>query len=228
MCKHENNIKVYTTLIHEEWSESDYKSMLEILPASIQDKVEAEERWEEKYGVLARKLILLYGMIDHGIDVNEIFDHIQRMPSGKPYIVDTPNFSIANDGAAVVCAMSYNSILGIDIERTKPVNLNDFRDDMTYMEWREIYSDMIPLRRFYEFWTIKESVMKAEGDISLRDPKDIFIRPDVAFCNEKYWYIHPLEIDYYGYVSFLVISNPYPEIQTIEVDLLKEFSTQTH
>lgn len=54
MSKHENNIKVYTTLIHEEWSESDYKSMLEILPASIQDKVEAEERWEEKYGVLAR------------------------------------------------------------------------------------------------------------------------------------------------------------------------------
>lgn len=228
MSKHKNNIKVYTTLIENEWSEEEYKSLLNFLPESVQKKVEAEETWEERYGVLARKLMFFHGMWEHGTDTNEIFDHIQRMPSGKPYIVDAPNFSIANDGAAIVCAMSNDSTLGIDIERTKPVNLNDFRDSMTYLEWREIYSDMIPLRRFYEFWTIKESVIKAEGDIKLQDPKDIFIRPDVAFCNEKYWYIHPLEIDYYGYVAFLVISNPHPEIITEEIDLLKVFESHIH
>ena len=214
-----NQIKVYTTNVSERWSEEVFERMMNTIPKDLQDRVLKEETWEEQHGSLARKLMLWHGMKEIGANMNDLFESLQFTDSGKPYIVDAPHFSLANDGAVAVCAISETCVLGIDIERMKPLNLSEYRDMMTYLEWREIYSSMIPLQRFYEYWTIKESVIKADGEFKQEDIKEIYIQPDVAFCNAKYWYIYPAELEYYGYVSFLVSSNPHADVEVIEVDL---------
>ena len=193
--------------------------MMKLLPESLQKLVLEEEGWEDQHGNLARKLMLWYGMDQMGADMNDLFDCVQFTDTGKPFIIEAPHFSLANDGGVAVCAISETSVLGIDVERMKPLNLSDYRDAMTYLEWREIYSHMIPLRRFYEFWTIKESVIKADGTQKNPDIKEIYIQPDSAFFNAQDWYINPIEFDYYGYVSIMVSSNPHADVELEHVDL---------
>lgn len=214
-----NIIQVYATRIEEQWPEGEFDRLMKIIPADLQERVMKESGWENQYGSLARKLMLWHGMKEMGHDIDHLFEDLQFSKTGKPYIAGAPHFSLANDGAVAVCALSETSILGIDLERLKPINLTDYREKMTFLEWREIYSHVIPLRRFYEFWTIKESVIKADGELEFNDLKEIYIQPDVAFCNAKYWYINPVEIEYYGYLSFMVCSSPHAEIEITEVDL---------
>jgi 4'-phosphopantetheinyl transferase len=218
-----NNIHVYTTQIIEPWPQEVFDRMMNIIPKDLQLKVMEEEGWEDQHGSLARKLMLWHGMEEIGANMSDLFESLEFTKSGKPFIVDAPHFSLANDGAVAACAISEESILGIDVERLKPLNLSDYREEMTYLEWREIYSHMIPLRRFYEFWTIKESVIKADGQLENVDIKEIYIQPDIAFCNAKNWYIHPAELEYYGYISFMVSSNPHADLEVIDIDLLEIF-----
>lgn len=218
-----NNIKVFTTEITEPWSEDVFERLMKIIPEELRVKVLGEKGWENQHGSLARKLLLWHGMKECGANINDLFGTLKFTKTGKPYIVDAPHFNLANDGAVAICAISKTSILGCDIERLKPLNLSDYRDRMTYLEWREIYSHILPLRRFYEFWAIKESVIKADGELEHKDLKDIYIRPDIAFCDAKYWYISPIELEYYGYVAFLVSSNPHADVEVIEIDLPQVF-----
>lgn len=218
-----NSIAIYTTKIEEPWPEKVFNSLLQLIPATLRSKVLQESGWENQHGSLARKLLLWYGMKELNTDMSDLFESIQYEETGKPYIVDAPNFSVANDEAVAVCALSKSSVLGVDIERQKPINLSDYREQMTYAEWREIYSHVIPLRRFYEFWTIKESVLKADKFMRNFDLKEIFIQPDVAICHGKYWYINPLETEYYGYVGHVVSSLPHAELTFSEIDLLEAF-----
>jgi 4'-phosphopantetheinyl transferase len=218
-----NRVNVYVTNISEEWKEGEFDRLMQIIPQELRLKVLEEKGWQNQYGSLARKLMLWHGMRDMSVDMNDLFESVQYTKSGKPFIVDAPNFSLANDGAVALCAISKDGVIGADIERLKPINLTDYRELMTFLEWREIYSHMVPLRRFYEFWTIKESVMKADGNIKNADLKEIYIQPDVAFYNAKNWYVNPIETDFYGYVSFLVSSMPHIDIEVIELDLRELF-----
>jgi 4'-phosphopantetheinyl transferase len=214
-----NIIKVYSTQIAEQWDKETFDRLMNVIPKDLQDRVLAEKGWENQHGSLARKLMLWHAMSEIGADMSDLFECLEFTESGKPFIVDAPNFSLANDGAVAVCAISETSILGIDVERLKPINLSDYREEMTYLEWREIYSHIIPLRRFYEFWTIKESVLKADGEMVGGDIKEIYIQPDVAFFNAKNWYIYPAELEYYGYINFLVCSNPHADVEVIDVNI---------
>lgn len=223
MAPTHNIVQVYCTHITEPWEQKEFDRLLGLLSAEMQKSVLMETGWEEQYGNMARKLLLLHGLKKASFDLKEPLQQIQYTPTGKPYIPNAPNFSAANDGTVAVCALSSTSVLGIDVERIKPTNLADFREKLTFLEWREIYSDIIPLRRFYEIWTIKESVIKADGEAGKSKIKDIFVQPDVAFCNAKYWYINPVELDCYGYLSFMVCSAPHAEIEIVNVDLRQAF-----
>lgn len=218
-----NTIKVYTTQVSDQWSDETFNALMEIIPEDLRRRVREEKNWENQHGSLARKLMLWHGMNEMGANMNDLFECLEFTKSGKPYIIDAPHFSLANDGAVAVCAISESSVLGIDIERLKPLNLSDYREKMTYLEWREIYSHMIPLRRFYEFWTIKESVLKADGDQENVDIKEIYIQPDIAFLNAQNWYINPIDIEYYGHICFMVASNPHADIEVIDVDIPELF-----
>ena len=218
-----NKIHIYTSQIESPWPVEVFQKMMQLIPAELQEKVLSEVGWEKQYGSLARKLLLWHGMNVLETDMNDLFECLEYEPSGKPFIVDAPHFSLANDESVAVCALSNHSVLGVDIERQKPVDLSQFREQMTYKEWREIYSHVIPLRRFYEFWTIKESVLKADKMMDRFDLKEIFIDPDVAFCHGNYWYINPIETTYYGYICHVVSSLPHAEIIYEEIDLLDIF-----
>jgi len=92
-----------------------------------------------------------------------------RRSKGKPYSIDNPTlfFNMSHSGKLVVIAFSLKGELGIDVEQIRP--LPDL-DDMIARNFtpREIkFINAQPdekINRFFRFWTIKESYLKAIGE----------------------------------------------------------------
>ena len=92
-----------------------------------------------------------------------------RRKKGKPYSIDNPNlnFNISNSGKAAVIAFSYDSEVGIDIEQIR--HLPDLDElitrNFTTSEIKFITAKAEEkVRRFFRFWTVKESYLKAIGE----------------------------------------------------------------
>ena len=92
-----------------------------------------------------------------------------RKKKGKPYSIDNPNlnFNISNSGKTAVIAFSYDSEVGIDIEQIR--HLPDLDElitrNFTSREIKFITAKAEEkVRRFFRFWTVKESYLKAIGE----------------------------------------------------------------
>ncbi len=94
---------------------------------------------------------------------------IGRRKKGKPYSIDDPGlyFNMSNSGKLVTIAFSRDTELGIDIEHIRPL------PDLDEMIIRNFTSREIRfingkseerITRFFRFWTIKESYLKAIGE----------------------------------------------------------------
>jgi len=107
-----------------------------------------------------------------------------RRRKGKPYSIDDPGlyFNMSNSGEFVVIAFSRDSEIGIDIEQIRPlhdldemINRNFTRSEIKYINSRPEER----INRFFRFWTIKESFLKAIGE-------GMRLRPDnLEFAIEK-------------------------------------------
>ena len=99
-----------------------------------------------------------------------------RSRKGKPYSMDDPQlyFNMSNSGSLVTIAFSFDGEIGVDIEQIRP--LSDLDDlitkNFTSSEIKFIHSKPEErIRRFFRFWTIKESYLKALGE-GMRLPPD--------------------------------------------------------
>lgn len=109
--------------------------------------------------VLARTMIAA----QIGIPVEEIRVNYDRF--GKPELLSLNVFyNLAHCGDRVACALG-SVRLGIDLEQIR--NLHSFEEIckkvLTPREQRAIESAEDRLERFFEFWTLKESYVKATG-----------------------------------------------------------------
>lgn len=102
--------------------------------------------------------------------------------AGKPYLEgeDDMYFNMSHAGKYSVCAFSDKPI-GVDIERIKPIDLSIAEKYYCKDEYVDIMqrSKHNQLKRFYEYWVLKESFVKAVG-LGLSIPLDEF-----AFSNFK-------------------------------------------
>ena len=109
---------------------------------------------------------------------------IGRRRKGKPYSNDDPGlyFNMSTSGKLAVFAFSRDSEVGIDIERIRPLpDLDDMiRRNFTDSEIRFINTKPEErISRFFRFWTVKESYLKAIGE-------GMRLRPDsLEFSIEK-------------------------------------------
>ena len=92
-----------------------------------------------------------------------------RRKKGKPYSIDNPNlnFNISNSGKTAVIAFSYDSEIGIDIEQMRHlpdldelINRNFTSREIKFITAKTEDKE----RRFFRFWTVKESYLKAIGE----------------------------------------------------------------
>jgi 4'-phosphopantetheinyl transferase len=103
------------------------------------------------------------------------WEQLKTNSYGKPYIENsTTYFNIAHSQNWVCLVLSPTSHIGVDIELVVPTSYDNFNSCFSSQEWRNILQSMSPLHTFYQYWTQKESVLKADGhglNIEMQDVK---------------------------------------------------------
>ncbi|MDH5603978.1 MAG: 4'-phosphopantetheinyl transferase superfamily protein [Cyclobacteriaceae bacterium] len=100
-----------------------------------------------------------------------------RAQKGKPFSVDNPTlqFNLSNSGGLCVVAFCLHHPVGIDIEKVRQLpDLEVLIDcNFTRVEKADIRKSDNPLRRFFQFWTMKESYLKAIGEGMRLTPENL-------------------------------------------------------
>jgi len=102
--------------------------------------------------------------------------NIGRHEKGKPFSLDNPSlyFNMSNSGNFCVYAFSRDSEVGIDLEHIRELPDLDELIQKNFTPKETAYIEKKPehkLKRFFQFWTFKESYLKATGE-GMRLPPD--------------------------------------------------------
>ncbi|MDL2141601.1 4'-phosphopantetheinyl transferase superfamily protein [Flavobacterium tructae] len=189
------------------------KYYLEFLPQKFRQEVLKYRRWDDRYNCLFGKLMVCMGSHILGNNTFE-FDKIVKDIYGKPYMLDSSfNFNISHSGNTVVCVFSKQQI-GVDIEEINEINYSLFENVFSTQEFAEINRD--GLDKFYEFWTRKESVIKAIGKGMSIPLTEIEINKGYVTYGEDTWYTKSFKIDN----KFCSITTKYDQIKSRQTHIL--------
>jgi 4'-phosphopantetheinyl transferase len=182
-------------------SHNAFSLLTEDIPGAMIEKSKRFRRWQDAQAYLFGRFLLIVGLRKYGFS-KSVLQEIQYTRYNRPYLNAEIDFNISHSGKFIVCAIGKSLTLGIDIEEVRPVDINDFADQFTREEWRMIESAVDHYHEFFNYWTIKEAVIKADGR-GLNIPlKDIVIR-DHASVEGKDWFIHRIHLDQ-SYITHLV------------------------
>lgn len=168
------------------------KYYLEFLPQKFKQEVLKYRKLDDRYNCLFGKLMVYMGSYLLGYDSFE-FDKIIKDSYGKPYILEGGfNFNISHSGNTVVCVFSKQDV-GIDIEEIHEIDYSLFENVFSSREFATINKE--GLHKFYEFWTKKESVIKAIGKgMSIPLAKIEIDGASTTYGNDT-WYTKSFKID---------------------------------
>jgi 4'-phosphopantetheinyl transferase len=166
------------------------------LPKNIQQKISNFRRWQDQHAALFSKLLLQHALSQAGYN-SDCLNQLKYELYNRPFIDNKIDFNISHAGEYVVCAISDQGRLGIDIELIKPINISDFNQ---YME-----TEQLSYKEFYEIWTIKEAVIKADGRGLSIPLLDIKLQTNKAYLYETQWFISKIDINI-NYVCHIVTS----------------------
>ena len=185
---------------------STWNYYFSLLPPFLQQKVERFYKWEDKQAALFGKILLLEGLKKYGLD-KECLNHLCYNSWDKPYLKYGPCFNISHSGNLVVCAVNKKNPLGIDVEKISDIKLDDFEAYMSSEQWEIIRESSNPHATFFSFWTIKESVIKADGKGLSIPLTDIVFKNLKIDLNDKIWHLTELKL-HKGYACCLACDKP--------------------
>ena len=197
---------------------SIWHEYLHQMPKSIQDRVEKYYRWQDRHSFLLGRMLLRRGLIRYGYDAT-ILENISKTSCGKPYLEEGIDFNISHSGNRVVCALSPDSRLGIDIEAVRNIDYDGFQNCFTEKEWSQIGKSPDPQRVFFQCWTRKESVIKADGRGLYIPLQDICTVNDAVYYNKELWYLHNISAEY-DYPSCLATNTFRAEIRLLSLNFM--------
>ena len=144
-------------------------------------------------------------------------DSIRFNAYNKPYFDNCPAyFNISHSGDIAVCAISLESEIGIDIERMTDIEIEVFKCQMNEYEWANVLTSGNSKHAFYDYWTQKEAVIKAQGSGLSLGLKSFFITEGRTTIGMDEFFIKEIMIDpvYKCYVS---LKTPIPNVSLIKI-----------
>ncbi|MEL7001263.1 MAG: 4'-phosphopantetheinyl transferase superfamily protein [Bacteroidota bacterium] len=161
-------INVCYTICPKSIDRDTLQRVMDSLPESVLE--EAKQLNDER-----RRLNFLTGRLMLKQMVPDELMKIERTNLGKPYLSNGQQFNISHSGALVVCAVSNKQRLGVDSEKVKKVNLQDYDSALNDDDHYSIRNARDKMKAFYRIWTQKESLMKADGRGIFINMKDIIL-----------------------------------------------------
>lgn len=208
-------IYIVSTRVEQRLAEDQFCNYLDLLPDRLQLPIRKFHRWQDAHASLFGKLLLMKGLNKYW-RYNTILESLRYTEFGRPFFPDlSVDFNISHSGGWVVCCISSEAKVGIDIEEIKEVDITDFTDQFLTTEMMRIMNAENRPHEFYSYWTKKEAVCKAEG-VGLSAFKEITLNEDLQ-CAEllgKTWYLKEIFLNK-GYCSHLATSVRHDQLEII-------------
>lgn len=165
--------------------------LLQCLPDSLHSRAFRYQSPLSAYQYVLGRLLLKHGLDSLGY--NDDLEQVEILDNGKPSLSDV-HFNISHSGHKVVCAFAKEGQIGVDIEKIKPIDFEDFTAMFSSNEWKAINASDDSTRSFYWFWTRKESIIKALG-LTLKYLHQIKfdVSADHVDVNGKRWFLRDLD-----------------------------------
>lgn len=157
------NTETLKTMQEEMWSE-----WIRLLDCTRREKIGKQRQKKNRIQSISAGLLLRYSFLQEGYTKDEWeYSKIQYDPSGKPRIVQYPEFcySLSHSGDWVICGV-HSKELGADIQEMRPWKENVAKRFYAIEEYDKIMQAKEAERQalFYQMWTAKESYGKFTGD----------------------------------------------------------------
>jgi 4'-phosphopantetheinyl transferase len=187
-----STVQVLYTFFDRRLSEQAWESHLRKLPEETQIRILRYRRWEDRQAGVFGKLLLMEGLKGFGYTVNAI-SRTRPDAHGRPALECRVDFNISHSGEYVVCAVSNDTRVGIDIEKRKAFRFRDLADCFSAEEWEEMAKSGDGEAAFYNFWTMKESVLKADGKGLSMPMNRVRIKDGRANLEGAMWFLRELD-----------------------------------
>ncbi len=187
--------------VHISWAKTgeylkgrSLEDLLLLLPESLHERAKRYKRESDGIDFLVGRLLLKEALEAHGVE--EGIEDIQYNEKGKPFL-NKVFFNISHTEDMIVCAFSKEVEMGIDVEKRKLVDLENFKDFFNETEWENIIADPDnKMQQFYWYWTRKESIIKAKGlDLSDLNKLEVDLDLDVVELGDEKWVLDQLGFD---------------------------------
>jgi 4'-phosphopantetheinyl transferase len=194
--------------------EQEYLAMM---PPRTRASILRFKRWQDRQATLFGRLLLLRALgrkfPDTGI---QKFQSLDVTRDGKPFIPGGPQFNISHAEGLVVLAVIQSGAVGVDIEKIRAVNIDDFsRYVPEVAELPDKYDADRVNDLFFDCWTQKEAVLKGHGKGLLAPLEQVALKGGTAILYETKWFIRKLPIEE-GYCCHVATTDELPEPVAVE------------
>ncbi|MBQ0083438.1 MAG: 4'-phosphopantetheinyl transferase superfamily protein [Clostridiales bacterium] len=187
-----NNFKpvLYWVDVNPLYDDKLFFTALEYVNDARKEKISKLKFRKDKNLSLGAGLLLEYALKEFGKGAKS---EIITGENGKPYLKDNSlYFSLSHSKNYALCGVAPFEI-GCDIEFRENINLDIARRFFTKEEYEDIVSGEDSTDKFYRYWTLKESLMKATG-LGMKLPLDRFT---VYLDNPPYVKSEAIKENYY-------------------------------
>lgn len=186
------------------------------LPANEQERLRSFRRWEDATASLIGKMLLIKLLAP--LNLNLKLADMQHSEDNRPFFNDSVDFNITHSGNCVACAVAQGVKVGIDVEQVREIRLSDFEQVLSYKEMRLVEQSSAKNQAFYQIWTQKEAIVKADGCGLVVDLNEIDTTVPPVNLNGRLWHVKQVEVSA-NYVMSIAFNNPAAQIEQIAIDL---------
>lgn len=197
-------IAVFFTKFIQPLSKVKMFFLTKTLPPKIIDDISKFNRWQDRHSCLFGKLLLKRALTE--INSRASLENLQYTPYKRPYINDTVDFNISHSGEYVVCVISTSNKVGVDIEKIIPIDVSEFSSQLTLSERNAIDVSPDPTAQFFQYWTKKEAILKANGKGLGLEMNQFDVTGETVALENVNWYLSRLTIDQ-KYACYLATEN---------------------
>ncbi len=144
------------------------KRYRQLLPPQEQEKIDRYKFAKGKHDALITR-IFVRCVLSHYSDMSPQHWRFSTGTNGKPYLEHSPlSFNVSHTDKLIACAVTRDHQIGLDVENITR-NSNTYKLAPRYFSTSEAeVLHALPAKLqphfFYNFWTLKESYIKAVGD----------------------------------------------------------------
>jgi len=180
-----------------------FDEYLRHLPLPEVIRIKRFHRWEDAHAGLFSYYLLLRGLRNYHIALKP--DEFKRNHYGRPFIDGEVDFNISHSMNIVVCVLSDETTVGVDVEAIRDIDLSTIQQYFKN-EWEEIKRSPNALRTFYFHWTRKEAVIKADGRGFGLPIQNLVTSNDTCIVDRQTYYLKTLDIQNVNYMAHMAFA----------------------